>query len=66
MWFRVLLVIKEQMDVMANDKRFRLTTTLVGTRGVKEYRATIPVWVNETDVVLEIGCEWGTTTTIIA
>jgi len=38
----------------------------VATRNVKEYRDTIPVWVNEEDVVLEIGCEWGTTTVLIA
>lgn len=41
-------------------------TEFIATRGVKEYRATIPVWVNAEDVVLEIGCEWGTTTTLIA
>ena len=41
-------------------------TDFVATRGVKEYRETIPVWVNANDVVLEIGCEWGTTTTLIA
>jgi len=43
-----------------------MKTKFVATRGVKEYRATIPVWVNEDDVVLEIGCEWGTTTVLIA
>ena len=51
---------------MANEKQFKLKTQFIGTRGVKEYRETIPVWVNEDDVVLEIGCEWGTTTAIIA
>jgi trans-aconitate methyltransferase len=51
---------------MANDKQFRARTRYVATRGVKEYRATIPVWVAADDVVLEIGCEWGTTTTLIA
>ena len=51
---------------MANDKQFKLKTTFVGTRGVKEYRETIPVWVHEHDVVLEIGCEWGMTTVLIA
>jgi trans-aconitate methyltransferase len=51
---------------MANEKQFRLRTKFVATRGVKEYRATIPEWVNEDDVVLEIGCEWGTTTALIA
>lgn len=51
---------------MANEKQFRLKTMFIGTRGVKEYRETIPEWVNENDVVLEIGCEWGTTTALIA
>jgi hypothetical protein len=41
-------------------------TLFVATRGVKEYRATIPFWVTEQDVVLEIGCEWGTTTALLA
>jgi trans-aconitate methyltransferase len=41
-------------------------TLFVATRGVKEYRATIPFWVTEQDIVLEIGCEWGTTTTLLA
>ena len=51
---------------MANDRQFKLRTKYIGTRGVKEYRETIPTWVNKNDVVLEIGCEWGTTTTLIA
>jgi trans-aconitate methyltransferase len=41
-------------------------TRYVGTRGVKEYRATIPTYVHAEDVVLEVGCEWGTTTELIA
>ncbi|HLK55186.1 MAG TPA: class I SAM-dependent methyltransferase [Chthonomonadaceae bacterium] len=41
-------------------------TLFVATRGVKEYRATIPLWVTAQDVVLEIGCEWGTTTALLA
>ena len=49
-----------------NEKQFRMNTMMVATRNVKEYRETIPVWVNKDDVVLEIGCEWGTTTQIIA
>jgi predicted TPR repeat methyltransferase len=49
-----------------NERQFKLRTKFVATRDVKEYRATIPVWVNEHDVVLEIGCEWGTTTRVIA
>ena len=51
---------------MANDRQYRSNTRFVGTRGVKEYRASIPEWVNESDTVLEIGCEWGTTTRIIS
>ena len=51
---------------MANEKQFRLRTTFVATRNVREYRQTIPVWVAPDDVVLEIGCEWGTTTVQIA
>ena len=49
-----------------NDKQYRPRTRFIGTRGVREYRETIPVWVNADDVVLEIGCEWGTTTEILA
>jgi trans-aconitate methyltransferase len=51
---------------MANEQQFRLKTEFVATRNVKEYRATIPVWVNEDDLVLEMGCEWGTTTVLLA
>lgn len=51
---------------MTNDRQFRLRTRFVATRNVREYRDTIPEWVNHEDVVLEIGCEWGTTTTLIA
>lgn len=51
---------------MANDRQFRVRTTFIAARDVNEYRATIPAWVNAEDAVLEIGCEWGTTTRIIA
>jgi len=51
---------------MANEKQFKLRTKFIATRNVKEYRATIPLWVSEDDVVLEIGCEWGTTTVLLA
>jgi hypothetical protein len=51
---------------VASEKQLKLKTRFIGTRNVKEYRATIPVWVNEDDVILEIGCEWGTTTRILA
>jgi len=49
-----------------SEKQLKLSTKFIGTRKVKEYRESIPAWVNEDDVVLEIGCEWGTTTEIIA
>ena len=51
---------------MPNERQFKLRTKFVATRNVKEYRATIPVWVTPDDVVLEIGCEWGTTTAVLA
>ena len=51
---------------MPNDRQFKLRTKFIGTRNVREYRATIPTWVQADDSVLEIGCEWGTTTTLIA
>ena len=51
---------------MANENQLKLKTKFIGTRNVKEYRATIPVWVNEDDLILEIGCEWGTTTRVLA
>jgi len=47
-------------------KQLKLRTKFIATEGVKEYRETIPTCVNEDDVVLEIGCEWGTTTEILA
>lgn len=51
---------------MANENQFKLNTKFIATRNVKEYRETIPVWINQDDIVLEIGCEWGTTTEILA
>lgn len=51
---------------MANDNQFRNRTRIVATRGVAEYRASIPHLVRPDDVVLELGCEWGTTTTGLA
>jgi len=51
---------------MADGNLQRLRARFVATRGVKEYRATIPAWVAPQDIVLEIGCEWGTTTAMIA
>jgi SAM-dependent methyltransferase len=51
---------------MANEKQFKLKTKFIGTRGVGEYRESIQHWVTPEDTVLEIGCEWGTTTALIA
>ncbi|GAA5018152.1 class I SAM-dependent methyltransferase [Actinopolymorpha pittospori] len=51
---------------MANEKQFRARTRIVATRSVAEYRATIPALVDRDDVVLEVGCEWGTTTQVLA
>jgi 2-polyprenyl-3-methyl-5-hydroxy-6-metoxy-1,4-benzoquinol methylase len=51
---------------MANERQFKLRTKYVATRGVKEYRESINEWVTPRDSVLEIGCEWGTTTALIA
>jgi len=51
---------------MANDNQFRARTAFVATRGVREYRATIPHVLRPEDVVLEVGCEWGTTTALLA
>ena len=51
---------------MPNENQFKLKTYFVGTRGVKEYRESISTWVKPEDTVLEIGCEWGTTTRILS
>lgn len=51
---------------MANENQFRFKTKLLAVRGVKEYRQTIPYLVSKNDSVLEIGCEWGTTSKIIS
>jgi trans-aconitate methyltransferase len=51
---------------MANEHALKLKTRFIATRGVKEYRATIPSLVRPDDTVLELGCEWGTTTALIA
>ena len=48
-----------------NRHEFYNAPTFVLTRGVREYRATIPRYVHENDTVLEIGCAWGTTTAIL-
>lgn len=51
---------------MANDRQFKISTRFVATRGVSEYRATIQALVTPEDLVLELGCEWGTTTALLA
>ncbi|MEX2538309.1 MAG: class I SAM-dependent methyltransferase [Actinomycetota bacterium] len=51
---------------MANDSQFKFPSRVVATRGVAEYRATIDHFVQASDVVLELGCEWGTTTVLLA
>lgn len=51
---------------MANDQQFPTRTLYIATRGVKEYRATIPQLVHPSDSVLELGCEWGSTTALLA
>ncbi|MGQ9661109.1 MAG: class I SAM-dependent methyltransferase [Kiritimatiellia bacterium] len=51
---------------MANERQFKTDTIYVATRGVKEYRESISEWVQPEDIVLEIGCEWGTTTALLA
>ena len=51
---------------MANDSQFKFPSRVVATRGVSEYRATIDSLVQPSDVVLELGCEWGPTTVLLA
>jgi tRNA/tmRNA/rRNA uracil-C5-methylase (TrmA/RlmC/RlmD family) len=51
---------------MANEQQFKLNTRCIATRGVKEYRATIPVPVTPDDIILELGCAWGDTTRLLA
>ncbi len=50
---------------MANEQQYKLRTLYIATRGVKEYRASIPQYVKPNDQILEIGCEWGTTSALI-
>ena len=51
---------------MANDAQFKVKTRFVATRGVAQYRSTIPSLVGPDDTVLELGCEHGTTTVELA
>jgi trans-aconitate methyltransferase len=50
---------------LANDRQFQTRSRLVATRGVKHYRDTIPHIVTPSDAVLELGCEWGTTSVLL-
>ena len=49
----------------ANDGQFKIKTKYIATRGVEEFRQTIAKWVKPDDCILEIGCEWGTTSVLI-
>src|SRR5688500_15755387 len=51
---------------MANDRQHQEHTRLVATYGAKHYRSTISTTVRPEDGVLEIGCEWGTTSAYLA
>ena len=50
---------------MANEKQYKIKCLYIGTRGVKEYRASIPQYIHKADKVLEVGCEWGTTSILL-
>lgn len=50
---------------MANDQQFKTRSKIVAVRGVRDYRQTIPALVCGRDNVLEVGCEWGTTTHVL-
>ncbi len=39
---------------------------IILTKGVKEYRQTIPYCITNQDTVLEIGCAWGTTSNLLS
>jgi hypothetical protein len=55
------------MNLMSRKwrKELELPTTFVLTRGVEEFRATIPYYINKSDIVLEVGCAWGTTSQLL-
>jgi 2-polyprenyl-3-methyl-5-hydroxy-6-metoxy-1,4-benzoquinol methylase len=42
-----------------------MMSTIILTKGVKEYRQTIAYFVTKEDAVLEIGCAWGTTSVLL-
>jgi hypothetical protein len=39
--------------------------SIIVTKGVREYRQTIPHCIGGNDTVLEIGCAWGTTSALL-
>lgn len=50
---------------MPNDRQFQPKAKIIATRDVKDYRRTIDEVVRQDDVVLEMGCEWGTTSVLL-
>lgn len=50
---------------MANENQFKIKTFYLATRGVKEYRQTIEHFIKPSDYILEVGCEWGTTSKLL-
>jgi len=50
---------------MANENQYQLKTLFVATRGVSEYRQSIENYIKPLDRILEIGCEWGTTSEVL-
>ena len=51
---------------MANEQQFKVSTTFVAVRTARDYRASVEEWVTERDSVLELGCETGTLTELLA
>ncbi|MEQ7123591.1 class I SAM-dependent methyltransferase [Actinopolymorpha sp. B11F2] len=62
----IFLGCEQAAEDMANERQYRFRSRVIATRGVREYRQTIPSVVRPADSVLEIGCEWGTTTALLA
>lgn len=50
---------------MANEQQYKLQTLYIATRGVEEYRASISKYIKPSDCILEVGCEWGTTSELL-
>ena len=51
---------------MANEQQFKVSTTFVAVRTARDYRASVEEWGTERDSVLELGCETGTLTELLA